>query len=346
MERLGQIEFKELPSFSLQQQGPRHHAHFVSELSQNLRSWQQETAWCLRKERMGMMKDWLTVSVFKEVVGWLGVKMLKVISKDSSFFGLNSNYNFIWLFQNSVIIPLNKMNLFNAQACFPAPELRTTFMRINKLIWRHLPQAMRVKTFYLLFIFSWDCLTACRGGSLNYSYRVSHWDRSRRRGGRRNNNTTLPSLTISYLITISLWVITDWWHLQLAMYFRYAATVSQFHNDACLSSRRWQSVYTLSVTATQTGVTHSVHAAGPRLTEVGRGGPSRARAGVRMLPGGCGPGPGLMRHEPRGDRGQVTRQSVTSGLHRVSTCLCNCVMLQTRPGITQADSMCGCPLLS
>ena len=102
------------------------------------------------------------------------------------------------------------------------------------------------------------------------------------------------------------------------MYFRYAATVSQFHNDACLSSRRWQSVYTLSVTvtATQTGVTHSVHAAGPRLTEVGRVGPSRARAGDTMLPGGGGPGPGLMRHEPRGDRGQVTRQRVTSGPHR------------------------------
>ena len=103
------------------------------------------------------------------------------------------------------------------------------------------------------------------------------------------------------------------------MYFRYAATVSQFHNDACLSSRRWQSVYTLSVTvtATQTGVTHSVHAAGPRLTEVGRVGPSRARAGVTMLPGGGGPGPGLMRHEARTPGpGDQAASPVQWSLHR------------------------------
>ena len=126
---------------------------------------------------------------------------------------------------------LSQNDAFKRSGLLPPP--RTTFMRINKLIWRHLPQAMRVKTFYLLFIFSWDSLTACRGGSLNYSYRVSHWDSSRRRGGRRNNNTTLPWLTISYLniwsLYLYLWVITDCW--QLGMYFQifsYCLTISQW----------------------------------------------------------------------------------------------------------------------
>lgn len=184
MERLGQIEFKELPSFSLQQQGPRDPDNTLILSPSCLKTWEvdnkklpgvwEKKGWAWWKIDCFCIQRSCRVTWSQDAKGY----------KDNSVFGLNSNNNYIWLFQNSVIIPLNKMNLFNAQACFPAPELCTTFMRINKLIWRHLPQAMRVKTFYLLFIFSWDCLTACRGGSLNYSYRVSHWDSSRRRGGR------------------------------------------------------------------------------------------------------------------------------------------------------------------
>ena len=134
------------------------------------------------------------------------------------------------------------------------------------------------------------------------------------------------------------------------IYFRYATADSQFHNDAVFKEVA-VSLYFICNSKTVT-LCYSLFSRG-RAT-VDWGGPGRAGPVVstivqsKMLPGDGGPGPVWLRGR-HAMSGAVARWWGHQWSAQVTSSLPACVtasVLQTRPGITQAASMCGCPHLN
>ena len=160
-------------------------------------------------------------------------------------------------------------------------------------------------------------------------------------GGGMNNNTTLPWLTISYLNIWSLYLaLSDHWLLAAGMYFQifsYCLTISQW----CKSVFRVVVVslyFICNRNSNRPALLTLLTRLGHGWLRWGGAGRVRAGRGVRMLQ--CYREMAARARSPDISGDQWPGEgSVTSGLNRVSTCLCclcHCVMFRTRPGITQA----------